>query len=84
MTRHISPGCPDRSHRRPSVLEFVGASDAHIDAIGAHRGPAAHQSWHELTVQQLRTGLGDDEFDRLHAEGSGLPFNDAIERALTT
>ena len=63
---------------------LVGASDAHIDAIGAHRGPAAHQSWHALTVERLRAGLGDDEFDRLHAEGSSLPFKDALERALTT
>jgi tetratricopeptide (TPR) repeat protein len=63
---------------------LVGASDAHIDAIGAHRGPAAHQSWHDLTVAHLRGELGQPEFDRLYAVGSSLPFKDAIERAHTT
>ena len=61
---------------------LLGASDAFIDAIGAHRGPAAHQSWHELTTAGLREDLGDAEFERLHAVGSALPLKEAIERAL--
>ena len=65
----------------PEAAILLGASDAYIDAIGAHRGPAAHQSWHELTSAALRADLGDAEFERLHATGSALPLKDAIERA---
>jgi non-specific serine/threonine protein kinase len=62
---------------------LLGASEAYTDAIGAHRGPAAHQSWHDLTVQRLRNDLGHSEFDRHHATGAALPLKDVIERALT-
>ena len=65
----------------PEATILLGASDAFIDAIGAHRGPAAHQSWHELTSAGLRADLGDAEFERLHAIGRALPLKDAIERA---
>src|SRR5690606_37888355 len=57
----------------PEAAILLGASDAYIDAIGAHRGPAAHQSWHELTSAGLRADLGDAEFERLHETGSALP-----------
>jgi hypothetical protein len=63
---------------------LLGASEAYTDAIGAHRGPAAHQSWHDLTVERLRNDLGDSEFERHHAAGVAMPLKDAIERALTT
>lgn len=66
----------------PEAATLLGASDAYIDAIGAHRGPAAHQSWHDVTSSGLRDDLGDAEFERLHAVGSTLPLKVAIERAL--
>lgn len=61
---------------------LLGAADAYTDAIGAHRGPAAHQGWHDVTTGALRADLGDDEFERLHASGAQLALRDAVERAL--
>jgi tetratricopeptide (TPR) repeat protein len=63
---------------------LLGASEAYTDAIGAHRGPAAHQSWHDITVQRLRDDLGDAEFDGQQAVGAAMPLKDVIERALTS
>ena len=83
MLSEIASSQRMRGHSEHAAI-LVGASEAHIDAIGAHRGPAAHQSSHDRTVAQLRGDLGEAEFDRLHAIGSSLPFKDAIERALTT
>ena len=62
---------------------LIGASESHIDAIGAHRGPAAHQSWHERTVERLRSELGDAAYERRRDEGAALSINDAIERSLS-
>jgi predicted ATPase/DNA-binding winged helix-turn-helix (wHTH) protein len=68
----------------PEAVILLGASDAYIDAIGAHRGPAAHQVWHEMTSSGLRDDLGDAEFERLHAVGSALSLKAAVERALAS
>jgi predicted ATPase/DNA-binding winged helix-turn-helix (wHTH) protein len=62
---------------------LLGASEAYTDAIGAHRGPAAHQAWHDITVQRLRDDLGDTEFELHCAAGAAMPLKDVIERALT-
>ena len=62
---------------------LLGASDAYIDAIGAHHGPAAHQSWHAITVDRLIADLGEADYERLHQQGRALPFNEAVERALS-
>ena len=80
MLAEIASAEQMRSNSHEAAV-LLGASDAYIDAIGAHHGPAAHQSWHDITVERLRADLGDEEYERLHADGRRLPLSDAVERA---
>jgi hypothetical protein len=71
----LALGRPDRA----AVL--VGAADQALLRLGAVRTPADLPE-HERVLADLRAALGEAEFRRRHAEGAGLPLEDAVRLAL--
>ncbi len=65
------------------TAEMLGAAAGLANAVGSTSVPFAHLSVHHNECESnARLGLGADEFDVAHHEGSSLNFNDAIRLGL--
>jgi predicted ATPase/DNA-binding winged helix-turn-helix (wHTH) protein len=69
-------GHPDRAAR------LLGAAEEALRILGGHIGQG-DVSEHARTVERLRAALGQDELDRLWAEGTRLSLEEALDLALT-
>jgi predicted ATPase/DNA-binding winged helix-turn-helix (wHTH) protein len=61
---------------------LVGAADEAMRVVGVPRHPG-DRSEHERVVAGLRRALGDDELERLRAQGARLPLDAAVALALS-
>jgi predicted ATPase/DNA-binding winged helix-turn-helix (wHTH) protein len=71
----LALGRPERAAR------LVGAADEALRVLGAPRHPGDVDE-HERVVADLRGALGDDELQRLFAEGAELSLDEAVALAL--
>lgn len=60
---------------------LIGAGDEALRVLGARRHPGDLPE-HERVVAGIRAALGDDAFDRLHAEGSAMSLDQALALVL--
>jgi predicted ATPase len=67
--------------RAGRAARLWGASDAALDSIGAALDTALREE-HAASMAAAREALGDEEFERLLAEGGAMSIDDAIAYAL--
>jgi hypothetical protein len=63
------------------AARLVGAADHALAGLAAGRD-LFDVPEHERVVAALRTALGDDAYERLHAEGTRLSLDEAADLAL--
>lgn len=60
---------------------LIGAGDEALRVLGARRHPGDLPE-HALVVARIQAALGDEAFDRLHAEGAAMSLDQALALAL--
>jgi predicted ATPase/DNA-binding winged helix-turn-helix (wHTH) protein len=74
---------PDLGLGHPArAARWLGAAEEALRVLGGHFA-AGDVPEHDRVVAALRAALGQDELDRLWAEGAGLSLEEAVDLALT-
>ena len=74
---------PELELGRPRLAaRLVGAADRTLDALAASRDLCDIPE-HDRVVAALRAALGEDAYERLHAEGTRLSLDEAADLALS-